>query len=610
MASRIAGITIEIGGDTSNLQKSLKGVDSQLKKTQSQLKDVDKLLKLNPGNTELLTQKQKLLNESISLTKERLAELKNVSKDSVTPEQWDALQREIIDTEGKLQGLQKELRNFGSVAAQQIKAAGQQMKEFGGKVEDAGKKFSGISGAAAGIGGALLKMGYDAVTGADELNTLAKQTGFTTEEIQKMQYAADLIDVSFEDISGALKKFKTKIDPTNASLASLGVSTINADGSLRNATDVFNDAVVALSGISNETERDQVAMELFGKSADSLAGIIDDGGAALQAFGQQAEDLGLILDQDTLDSLNETNDTLDELKANLAGTMGQIGADVGTVLAPVLEKGAELIGKITEKLRELTPEQTETILKIAGVVAAIAPVLIIGGKLISGIGSLVSVIGTVVGVLGGPLTLAIAAAIAIGVLLWKNWDKIKEVAIKVKDGVVSAWNTLKEKVSSVIDSIRGKIDALKEKFEDIKAKAAEVVQKIKDFFNFRIELPKIKLPHLQITYSPASSSIAKFFGINNIPHLSIQWYKKAYDNPVMFTSPTVMATPNGYKGFGDGSGAEIVMGLDKLRQLVGAQANGVTINIVQQPWQDAKAVAREVQRVLVAEQKQRELAHA
>lgn len=610
MGSRIAGITIEIGGDTSNLQKSLKGVDSQLKKTQSQLKDVDKLLKLNPGNTELLTQKQKLLTESISLTKDRLAELKAVSKDSVTPEQWDALQREIIDTEGKLQGLQKELRSFGSVAAQQIKAAGQQMKEFGGKVEDVGKKFSGISGAAAGIGGALLKMGYDAVTGADDLNTLAKQTGFSTAEIQKMQYAADLIDVSFEDISGALKKFKGKIDPANESLARLNVSTTNADGSLRNSTDVFNDAVVALSGIANETERDQLAMELFGKSADSLAGIIDDGGAALKEMGDQAEELGLILDQDTLDSLNKTNDTLDQLKGNIAGTMAQIGADVGTVLAPVLEKGAELIGKITEKLRELTPEQTETILKIAGVVAAIAPVLIIGGKLISGIGSIVSVIGTVVGVLGGPLTLAIAAAIAIGVLLWKNWDKIKEVAINVKDGVVSAWNSLKEKVSSVIDSIRGKIDALKEKFEDIKAKAAEVVQKIKDFFNFRIELPKIKLPHLQITYSPASSSIAKFFGINNIPHLSIQWYKKAYDNPVMFTSPTVMATPNGYKGFGDGSGAEIVMGLDKLRQLVGAQANGVTINIVQQPWQDAKAVAREVQRVLVAEQKQRELAHA
>lgn len=592
MGSRIAGITIEIGGDTSNLQKSLKGVDSQLKKTQSQLKDVDKLLKLNPGNTELLTQKQKLLTESISLTKDRLAELKAVSKDSVTPEQWDALQREIIDTEGKLQGLQKELRSFGSVAAQQIKAAGQQMKEFGGKVEDVGKKFSGISGAAAGIGGALLKMGYDAVTGADDLNTLAKQTGFSTAEIQKMQYAADLIDVSFEDISGALKKFKGKIDPANESLARLNVSTTNADGSLRNSTDVFNDAVVALSGIANETERDQLAMELFGKSADSLAGIIDDGGAALKEMGDQAEELGLILDQDTLDSLNKTNDTLDQLKGNIAGTMAQIGADVGTVLAPVLEKGAELIGKITEKLRELTPEQTETILKIAGVVAAIAPVLIIGGKLISGIGSLVSVIGTVVGVLGGPLTLAIGAAIAIGVLLWKNWDTIKATAITVKDAVVAAWDNLKAKVSSVIDTLKAKIDTFKQKFEDLKTKVQSVWNTIKGILTGKISLPHIPLPHFVI--SPPGWKISDLLqGVK--PSLSIDWYAKAYDNPVMFTSPTVVNTPNGYKGFGDGNGAEIVMGLDKLRELVGGMQNdtNVTVQVVLEG--DARKLFKSVQ---------------
>ena len=157
------------------------------------------------------------------------------------------------------------------------------MQDAGNKVSDLGQKLAPISGAAAGIGTGLLKLGYDAVTGADDLNTLAKQTGFSTEEIQKMQYAADLIDVSFEDISGALKKFKSKIDPSNKSLAALGVSTVDANGNLRDATDVFQDAVVALSQVSNETERDQLAMELFGKSADSLAGIIDDGVAALQA---------------------------------------------------------------------------------------------------------------------------------------------------------------------------------------------------------------------------------------------------------------------------------------------------------------------------------------
>ncbi|MEE1164369.1 MAG: hypothetical protein UHU21_11855, partial [Lachnospiraceae bacterium] len=76
MASRIAGITIEIGGDTSNLQKSLKGVDSSIRQTQNALKDVNKLLKLDPTNTDLLRQKQTLLKQAVEQTKERLDKLK------------------------------------------------------------------------------------------------------------------------------------------------------------------------------------------------------------------------------------------------------------------------------------------------------------------------------------------------------------------------------------------------------------------------------------------------------------------------------------------------------------------------------------------------------
>lgn len=591
--AKIRGITIELGADASGIQKALKGIDSQLKTTQNNLKDVNKLLKLDPKNTELLTQKQKNLESAISLTKDRIGELKKaqegVEKGSA---EWDALQREIISNEQQLKSLQKEYKSFGSVASQQIKAVGKELQDAGSKIEGFGKKLSGLSGGAAAIGGGLLKLGYDAVTTADDLNTLAKQTGFSTEEIQKMKYASDLIDVSFEDISGALTKFKTKIDPTNEALATLKVSTTNADGSLRSATDVFNDTITALSGIENETERDQLAMELFGKGADSLAGIIDDGGKSLQEFGQQAEDLGLILDQDTLDSLNATNDTIDQLKANIAGTMAQIGADVGTVLAPILEQAATLIGNITEKLRELTPEQTETILKIVGVVAAVAPAIMIIGKLVSGIGSIISVIGTVVGVLGGPLTLAIGAVIAIGILLWKNWDTIKATAITVKDAVVAAWDNLKAKVSSVIDTLKAKIDTFKQKFEELKTKVQSVWNTIKGILTGKISLPHIPLPHFVI--SPPGWKISDLLqGVK--PSLSIDWYAKAYDNPVMFTSPTVMATPNGYKGFGDGNGAEIVMGLDKLRELVGGMQNdtNVTVQVVLEG--DARKLFKSVQ---------------
>ena len=589
-SSRIAGITIEIGGDTSNLQKSLKGIDNQLKTTQKSLTDVNKLLKLNPGSVELLTQKQKYLTDAISQTRTRLDELKKaqegVEKGSA---EWDALQREIIETEGKLKGLEKEMRAFGSVSAQQMKAVGASVQEAGKKVEAVGKKLQGISTAATGALGALVGIGAKAMSTADEINTLARQTGLSTDEIQRFQYAADLVDVSLEDITSAVTKTKKAMTGNEAVWEQLGVNVRNADGSMRDATDVFYDSLKALSLIENETERDQVAMSLFGKSADQLAGIIDDGGAALQEYGDKAEELGLILDTDVLDAMNDTQDTIDQTKAEIQKSLLVLGSTLAQNLAPLIEKASELIGKITERLRNLTPEQTETIMKILAVVAAVGPLLTIGGKLISGIGTIISVLGTVVGVLGGPLTIAIAAVVAAGVLLYKNWDKVKAFAIKLKDGVVTAFNAIKAGVQNAIDAVKAKIDTLKQKFEDLKNKVTSIWDTIKGIFKGEISFPKIPLPHFKVL--PEGWKIKDLLeGV--IPKLGIEWYRKAYDNPVMFNSPTVMATPNGYKGFGDGSGAEIVMGLDKLRELVGGMDRNVTVNVVLQG--DARQLFRVV----------------
>lgn len=623
MAGRIAGITIEIGGDTTRLQTALKGVDNQLKQTQSKLKDIGKLLKLDPTNTELLRQKQQGLKDAIQQTKDRLQQLKDAQSGVAqgTPE-WDALQREIIATEQNLSQLEDEYRAFGSVASQVVKQAGKEISEFGKKISDVGNKFKPVSAAAAGLLTGMGGLGLKAASNADDLNTLAKQTGLTTEQIQKMQYASDLVDVSLDDITGALRKMKPKMTEGNDTFEALGVSIKDADGNLRSATDVFYDSLSALSKVENETERDQLAMALFGKSADELAGIIDDGGKALQEYGEEAEQLGLILDQDTLDALNTTNDALDRMKGQLRGQALKLGAKIAQAATPIVEKLAGVLERVANWLDTLTPQQVELALTIAAVVAAIAPVLIIVGKLVTGIGMLISAFGFLLSPVG-LVVAAIAAVIAIGILLYKNWDTIKAKAEELKNNLVAAWQQMKANISEKIAQIKAeaiakweeiktglankteemknavyeKVEELRQKianvvtrvqakFEELKNKIKAISDSIRNFFNFQVSLPHIPLPHFAV--SPPGWTIGDLVkGI--IPSLSVVWYKKAMDNPILFTSPTVMQTPYGLKGFGD-AGAEIVMGLDKLRELVGSQ--NMTVNVVLQG--DAKGLFKVV----------------
>lgn len=142
-SNRIKGITIELEGDTRKLTTALRAVDSQLSKTQTALRDIDKLLKFSPGNSDLLTQKQKQLRTAIEETKNKLKQLKEAQKGVAEgSDEWDAIQREIVDTENKLKSLEKEYRNFGSVSAQQIAAVGEKMKTVGDKMANVGRTLT------------------------------------------------------------------------------------------------------------------------------------------------------------------------------------------------------------------------------------------------------------------------------------------------------------------------------------------------------------------------------------------------------------------------------------------------------------------------------------
>ena len=491
MASdKIRGIAIEISGDTSKLVKSLKDVDNSVKSTQKQLKDVDRLLKLDPKNTELLAQKQKLLAQSVEQTNKKLEQLKKIQAEmdaqgiDKNSAQYQALQRDIISTEHEIKNLENATKQFGSVGVQHIAGVGKELQNFGGKVEAAGQKLKGISTAAAGLEGAMVGVGLKAITTADDLATLSQQTGLSIADIQKMQYASDRVDVSFEDMTGALAKLKKGMTGQPELWKALGVSVRQwSGGPMRDAKDVFNDTLQALSQIKDETLRDQVAMQLFGKSADQLAGIIDDGGASLRAYGQEAEQRGLILSDEMVGQLTESSDQIDKAKAQLQAGLLQLGATIAQVLAPIIEKLAAFVQKVVAWMQSLTPGQAKLIMIILGIVAVLAPLLMIVGKLITSIGTImtmlpmiisgISMIGTAVSGLftflaANPMVLVIAAiiaaVIALTVLIVKNIDTIKAALSQFGAWVGNIFRSIGQAIlnffNGIVNAVRSMVQAL------------------------------------------------------------------------------------------------------------------------------------------------------
>lgn len=480
MAGKIRGITIELGGDTSGLTKSLQDANKEIKSTQQQLKDVEKLLKLDPTNTELLRQKQQLLGQAIQETSGKLEDLKKAEEQmkaagvDENSEQFMALKREIIATEGELKNLTKEADNTVS-AFDKIKGAADKVAQGAKNIAD---KTKVLSGAGAAVGGGLLAAGGNAIKTADDLATLSKRTGLSTDMLQQFAYASDMVDVSTEELAGAMAKMKKNMGDAPEKFEALGISVMNADGSYRSLEEVFYASLGALSQIGDETERDLAAMDLFGKSGDTLATIIDDGGASLQEYGAKAQELGLILSEDTISKLTSTGDTIDEMKARATATLVEVGATLLENLAPAIETIVEKIGEVVNWLGTLDSDTLNTILIVAGVIAAISPLAGIIGGISTAIGVLSSAISFIV---ANPIVLLIAAIVGLVTLIATKGDQIKAILQKVDDflkniftkdwskqfGVLGdllnaffkivggVWDSIKSIFSGIIDFIRG-----------------------------------------------------------------------------------------------------------------------------------------------------------
>lgn len=520
--SSIKGITVEINGDTKGLTSALHDVNGAVNTTKADLKQVERLLKLDPKNTELLAQKQRLLNQSVEETSKKLDVMKTAAAQAkeqlelgtITQGQYDALQREIVATEKALEDAKKSAETFDASLAK-IQTTASTVANAAGAVAD---KTKGLSMAAGGLLGSLGAAAYSAVTMSDDLNTLAKQSGFTTAELQKMQYAQDLIDTSMEDIVASAAKLRKSMASTSkdtqAAFKTLGVSVTEANGHMRNSKAVYWDVINALSKVTNETERDQLAMQLLGKSADSLAGIVDDGGQALRQLGDEAERAGLIMSQDTLDGLNAVNDQIDTLKATSKALLMETGAKALKALMPVLQQVVVIIAQIFTWIGSLNTQQISMLVTILAIVAAISPIAGIISAIASAISALIPLIGTVVAFCAAnPLAIAIAAVsvlfVALVALIISSWDEIQAAFAPFVETIQQGLQSIAESIAATFQTAWAIVEGI---FNAIVSLVQAIVNTVVALIEFAINAAIAKVNSVISVINSVASVVASFVG--------------------------------------------------------------------------------------------------
>ena len=631
-ANRIKGITIEIGGDTTKLQTALKGVNTQVKSTQQQLKDVEKLLKLDPGNTELLAQKHRLLGEAVAATKDKLETLKTAAEQAntalangdISKEQYDALQREIIETEKDLEALEKQA-NESATALQSIGAKGEKLKTVGDNISNVGTKLLPVTAGVTALGTAAVKTAADfdsamskvaAVSGVtgedfDKLKAKAREMGSKTkfsasEAAEAMNYMAmagwktedmlsgiegvmNLAAASGEDlattsdivtdaltafglsaqdsghfadilaaassnantnvsmmgetfkycapIAGALgfsaedtaeaiglmanagikgsqagtalrtimNNLSGDVKICGSSIGEVTVATTNADGSMRDLSDILADCRTAFSGLS-ESEKAAAAESLVGKNAMSgFLALMNAGEGDINKLSSAIENC----DGCAAGMAETMNNNLEGQLTILKSQLQELAISFGEMLMPAIRTIVGWIQKLVDWLNSMDEGTRKVIITVALVAAALGPVLIVVGKIISAIGTIMTIIPKLAGVINAakgvfaafnavcaanPYVLIIAAIVALVaafIYLWNNceefrqfwidlWEGIKEIAVAVWEALkaffTAAWEAIKSTAETIWNGIK---DFFKGLWDGIKAIFQAVVDAIK-----------------------------------------------------------------------------------------------------------------------------------
>jgi len=639
---KIAGITIELDADTS---KVVKGMDAVAKKVDAVGQSLQKV--------------------GTSLSKNLTAPIVAVGAASVkafneVDEGLDTITQKTGATGEEAEAMGEIMKNLATSIPTDFATAGEAIGEVrtrfgvtGDALEDLSGQFikfaqlnnTDVSNSIDSVQKALSAYGLgaeDAGAFLDRLNKTAQDTGASV----------DSLEAGIVSNATAFKEMGLGIDEAVAFMGQLEVSGANSETvlngmrkALKNATAEGIPLDQALADLQNtilngtdSMDGLTAAYDIFGKSGDQIYGAVKDGTINFVDLATAMTDAGnSVADtfEATLDPTDNFKTTMNELKV--------VGADVGGTLLqmviPVIRQVGEIITKVKEAWEGLSPETQQMIIKAAGIVAAVGPVLVVIGKVVSGISSIISIgsaLVAAIGAISAPVVAVVAVIgglIAIGVALYKNWDEICAWAGRVKDKVTESWNNMKQNVSdswnnmkqnasNAMDAIKNKVEqngggikgvlktavegyvnlwkagfeqinnltggklgealnAVSSKlnqikntftsvFEGAKQVVSNAINYIRGLLSGELSFPHIRMPHFSISGSLSLNP-------PSVPHINVDWYKKAMNNPYMLDGATIFGAMNGNLLGGGEAGSEMIVGTNKLMQMIAQAKGGETV---------------------------------
>jgi len=402
------GLKIGVEGEK-EFKKALADINQSFKVLGSEMKLVESEFDKQDKSVAALTARNEVLGKQIDEQKNRIGTLEQALANAAESfgendrrtQAWavqlnnakadlNNLQRELSSNEKSLETLGGEMDE----AERDTKGFGDELGKSADTADDAGNRFSGLGGIVAGVGAAmatafaavaaaavtagkaLVDMSTSGAAFADEVLTTSTQTGIATDKLQEYMYAAELVDVSVDTLTGSMakqiKSMKSAQDGSSSyteAYKKLGVAITNADGSLRDSDAVYWDVIDALGGMKNETERDALAMTLLGKSAQDLNPLIEAGADRMSELGEQAQAAGYVMSDKLLAAYGALDDQLQYLSVGATAAKNALGTVLLPVLTDLAGEGTALLGEFTNGVLEANGD----IGKIAQVVGDVLP---------------------------------------------------------------------------------------------------------------------------------------------------------------------------------------------------------------------------------------------